>query len=348
MQQFIGVGRYGVVCGDERLVTKYVWLQHDERQTEYMLQHEVATHTDHVPRIDVIENIPASAVALPAGAELRAVVEPLRIYEHRRDLEGEELDADSVVVVLSSTADIATVMTEIGLRWARVPDLHARSETQRVSDLADRVLCVTMGAVPSATSAERYLPRANERHRVQVLVQVVGFLAQARRGVPGFRHNDLHLNNVLVSPAPAARSYEYGGRALDLRAGDPVVSIVDFGLSCSDSDQASSWAGFQDDAGVCDAAVAFFDLHRFFECLLAVTGHAALSAAELELAFAAARPRGGEITASVSLQQRLARDPACAGHVRIAGRDVPYGHVTPSLLLQHHCLRDATRPCAQS
>ena len=33
--QCLGVGRYGIVVGDEHQVTKYVWLRDDEQQTEY-------------------------------------------------------------------------------------------------------------------------------------------------------------------------------------------------------------------------------------------------------------------------------------------------------------------------
>ena len=342
-----GIGRYGIVCGNDREVTKYIWLRDDEDQTEFELQRAVAECTHQVPRVISIDKIRADATTLPSDVDIRMLHAPLTFYRGRTDREGEKLDTDTTVAVLHTTADICTVMTELGVRWTATNDLMARGREMHVTQLADRVLCVAMDTVPDAVTADDYLARANKKHRLQVYAQVLAFLTRARHSVPGFRHNDLHLQNVLITPATAPSVLCADAYDVPVAVGDPLVKVIDFGLGCSDRHQATSWADFGDECGLCDAGVAVFDLYRFFECLLAsVTG---LSLDEVRLAYAASRPGGVEITLSVSLQRRLLADPACAGHVAIDGRGVPYGHVTPASLLGHESLRSVVlRRCAVS
>lgn len=68
--------------------------------------------------------------------------------------------------------------------------------------------------------------------------QVLYALACFQRALPGFRHNDLHLSNILLSPRAPLKSYvlEVGSRPhyFSLRARSAQsISIIDFGLSSS-------------------------------------------------------------------------------------------------------------------
>lgn len=62
-----------------------------------------------------------------------------------------------------------------------------------------------------------------------IMVQIVDGIVRARKALPGFKHQDLHINNILLTnwhaPPPI-----YGGRYV-LRPGSPRVVMIDFGLS---------------------------------------------------------------------------------------------------------------------
>lgn len=92
-----------------------------------------------------------------------------------------------------------------------------------------------------------------------ILVQIVGTLAQLQRAFPGFRHGDLHPGNILLTawPAHLARTrFEYGVEA----RGRILVKIIDFG-------HAGVWGGKDtrlsaDDPCAVALACPLFDVYR--------------------------------------------------------------------------------------
>ena len=73
--------------------------------------------------------------------------------------------------------------------------------------------------------------RLNDRFMKSVIYQVLSALYKIRRKYPGFRHNDLHLENILVKPGkpyPIMVLNDFGYATLDDKVKNPTVTNGDF------------------------------------------------------------------------------------------------------------------------
>ena len=71
---------------------------------------------------------------------------------------------------------------------------------------------------------------ANKKFLPAILFQVVFALAKAQKAFPGFRHNDLHWENVTLTKwGGEMPTYKVGSRCYRLPPGSPRVVIIDFG-----------------------------------------------------------------------------------------------------------------------
>ena len=73
--------------------------------------------------------------------------------------------------------------------------------------------------------------RLNDRFMRSVISQVLTALYKIRRTYPGFRHNDLHLENILVKPGkpyPIMVLNDFGYATLDDKVKNPTVTDGDF------------------------------------------------------------------------------------------------------------------------
>lgn len=112
-------------------------------------------------------------------------------------------------------------------------------------------------------------------------LQIVGTLADLRDAVPGFQHNDLHPNNILLSPGTlhTCTWRRPGGGRLQLDSPLARASIIDFGLTSS--------TARPHDTGTDTAA--------FADCVLIDVHHAA---AEIYAHWMQASLRAGNTTAA--------------------------------------------------
>lgn len=65
-----------------------------------------------------------------------------------------------------------------------------------------------------------------------ILYQLFFFVGVLQKTVPGFRHNDLHNNNIMLTNAPPGGvALSFDGVTQVVPEGRPLVQIIDFGLS---------------------------------------------------------------------------------------------------------------------
>jgi hypothetical protein len=102
--------------------------------------------------------------------------------------------------------------------------------------------------------------RLNDGFMRSVISQVLTALYKIRRKYPGFRHNDLHLENILVKPG---KPY-------------PVMVLIDFGYATLDDkvkNPTVSNAGYSENWGIGPKTSPLYDIHLFLneirkECLV--------------------------------------------------------------------------------
>jgi serine/threonine protein kinase len=98
----------------------------------------------------------------------------------------------------------------------------------------------------------------------QALFQVIFTLACLQQLFPGFRHNDLKADNVLLVPATGTRSYTLLGRHFVMRDPRVDVKIIDFGCSHANIPSLSNALvveGAYTDHGIGPNPCAMYDVH---------------------------------------------------------------------------------------
>lgn len=100
--------------------------------------------------------------------------------------------------------------------------------------------------------------------------QLLSVFATIQTKYPTFRHNDLKLNNVLITEDKSEKSdYEINGKKYSVKSSGYSIMLYDFDFSSIDGVVNNhkvklSWVN---DIGICPDEDHYFDIHFFFNCL---------------------------------------------------------------------------------
>jgi len=330
----LGVGNYGFVVEGRRPATveKIVSVEEYQNVPEAAIQRESSRHCCHVPPVH--DWYVCDDEQCPCFANVRYAELPTTIG-------GIEVEQDSWVGI-----DGGRVIAPCGTGPAPPEEL----EQLQLLDKPSHCHIITQRI--DGVSLEEYAVGCSQRRMRLVCLQVFNALATLQAACPGFRHNDLHAANVLVSQADGKRSLAYRntGQNVFLRHGDPVVHIIDFGFaSCmatpSPMVRASAEAPPFEAHGICDQHCPQFDMHRFATGVLPYLRANKRVSGDGELKRLLCACAKGETELGAELQVQLRRRADAVGLTSIDGCAVAYGDLTPARCCAAQCFASLWSPC---
>ena len=151
-------------------------------------------------------------------------------------------------------------------------DHHRQNKVQILGRLREQNIRVTM-LERAETSLFDYLSQLDGPRLYAILLRMTLTLAELQRLLPGFRHNDLHTNNILLVQRTGSLNQLFTSRTLGLAFQlDQAASalpfhpvLADFGYACA--------LNFRNPAtqnapnGISDRPDPFYDLHTMFNTL---------------------------------------------------------------------------------
>jgi serine/threonine protein kinase len=240
MARYVGSGMYGdIFCvGDDAL--KFAWYDSDADDpaagpnVESALQTRAAALTPHVMRIEVTR---VSTVEL--AAVLRTCPQHRHIYFVRRagELHGRSYERYERLL---HRGNIAQMQPYSDSDSDCSGDEQCELLLDRCTRLPQPLLQMRMRMADGGTLGQR-LCQLSGADSLRILTQLLLGLAALQRGLPGFRHNDLHLGNVLLCSARTAigitestdLEYDVDGESfrVPIEPESLVPYIADFGLA---------------------------------------------------------------------------------------------------------------------
>lgn len=344
----LGVGRVGVVFESAKQpdrAVKLCWdnIDPDNPSSEALIQQRCSLYSAHVPHVFQFSTIlPDDPSLAPYESGLRQATENMKTL-------GVE---DEDVFWVQDKGDTLLITTGRGQKVVRsgTVDLERWSKNVRFTDLvADRLTVIEMAKLNAPVSINKYLnARLGWRKQRLLFAQLLAALATLQNSISGFKHNDLHTQNVLVTLVPTSQVLHYSccpEQAIFLKKGDPLIHIIDFGLSCSHDQPRKFIDGiYEDISGVTTIRNQCFDVQRFFQ--LAEMHTNVKTGPGKDFVHACA----GNVDLSVRLQRLALTEPGCAGTVSVDhGSSFPcnlkdYATCGAADFLKHRCLKPAFVP----
>ncbi len=233
--EYIASGSFGDIFAVNtsgcKHVLKFAWFENasndlDSAHVEALLQNDVSTVTPHVFSVEHFDGVVDDMQHC-----LKQTKERNTLFIVTNDSEEEDIQRYDRIVARKKPANVSCQL------------MYDRCEDMKQVPI--KIMKMPFANMKTLKHVMRHMP-VDKLHRT--LFQVYHALHQAQIHVSGFRHNDLHLGNVLMTTAesiftfdsasPQVVSYLVEGVQFDFTMGpkDGIPIIADFGLATS-SDQ---------------------------------------------------------------------------------------------------------------